>query len=145
MPPYWLQFIQAEGFVGHETTIPETEDISGVGADIAWLTEKESAYERDQLYPGLGVRKDGYVPVGGCAIGTGNPYFIREQDGVGGPLYRVYHDEVQEGGYDAKKAIAVVLTDYRLLKKYKEPIQAAQPIPQKHEEDWPHLRRHGHR
>ncbi len=117
MPPHWLQFLQSEGFVGRETTIPEVDDLSGVGAEIAWLTEGDSRYERDQLYPGLGVKKDGYVPVGGCSIGTGDPYFIREQDGVGGPLYRIYHDEVHADGYDAKKAIAIVLPDYRLLRK----------------------------
>lgn len=125
MPPHWIQFLQSEGLVGRETTIPEADDISGVGADIAWLTEEESRDEQDQVYPGIGVRKDGYIPVGGCSIGTGDPYFIREQDGVGGPLYLIYHDEVHADGYDAKRAIAIVLPDYRLLKKYREPIQRA--------------------
>jgi hypothetical protein len=39
-------------------------------------------------------------------------------DGEGGPLYRIYHEEVLDQSYDAKAAIAVVLEDYRELLNY---------------------------
>lgn len=63
-------------------------------------------------YPGIGVAKLGYVPVGGGG-GTGDPYFIRESDGEGGPLYRIYHERVLADGSVMDDAIVVVLADYR--------------------------------
>ncbi|MFT3867104.1 MAG: hypothetical protein QM715_01275 [Nibricoccus sp.] len=120
MTPYWKKFAQDNNLIGTEIEIPVAEDLSGVGAVIEWLDEEGSRVESEELYPGIAVNKDGYIPVGGCSIGTGDPYFIRVADGEGGPLYRIYHDEVGEDGYVSEKAIAVVLSDYRLVTKYKD-------------------------
>ncbi|MDZ4406127.1 hypothetical protein [Prosthecobacter sp.] len=119
MPPHWKKFIKDQGLAGRETEIPESADLSGVGACIEWLDDEGSRSEREDLYPGIAVAKLGYIPVGGCSIGTGDPYFIREADGEGGALYRIYHDEVREDGFVSQQAIAVVLPDYRLVAKFK--------------------------
>ena len=119
MPPYWRSFIEAEGLAGKETEIPASADLSGVGACIEWLDDEGSRTESDDLYPGIVVAKLGYIAVGGCSLGTGDPYFIRKSDGEGGPLYRIYHDEVREDGVLSERGIAVVLPDYRLLAKFK--------------------------
>lgn len=119
MPPYWKRFIEVEGLIGKETEIPASADLSGVGACIEWLDEEGSRSESEDLYPGIAVAKLGYIPVGGCSIGTGDPYFIRETDGEGGPLYRIYHDQVREDCVATEQAIAVVLPDYRLLAQFK--------------------------
>lgn len=60
----------------------------------------------------------GFVPVGICALGTGDPCFINSHDGDGGPLYRIYHDEVNDENYDPSRAVAIVLEDHRELLKY---------------------------
>jgi hypothetical protein len=119
LPSYWRAFLAAENLVGTHTTIPEEEDRSSVGAEICWFDDEGARSEKEELYPGIAVAKDGFIPVGGCDIGTGDPYFICVMDGVGGPLYRIYHDRVSEAGYTREEAVAVVLTDYREVSRFK--------------------------
>ena len=118
-PAYWKAFVESEGLIGNHTTIPEEEDRSGVGADINWFDDEGSRSEKEDFYPGIAVAKDGFIPVGGCDIGSGDPYFICVLDGVGGPLYRIYHDAVREDGYNRDEAVAVVLSDYREIGRFK--------------------------
>lgn len=118
MVPYWQAFIQKYSLIGIELSVPPEEDLSGVGAEIEILTDDGVRLEQTELYPGIAVSKHGFIPVGGCSLGTGDPYFINSSDGEGGPLYRIYHDEVTDDAYDADRAIAVVLKDYRDLLKY---------------------------
>jgi hypothetical protein len=40
-------------------------------------------------------------------------------DGPNGPLYRIYHDSVGEGGYERSEAVAVVLESYGELLEYR--------------------------
>ncbi len=70
------------------------------------------------FWPGLGVSKDGYVPVASCLIGSGDYYYINANDGRNGPLYRVYHDAVGSDGYKAEEAVAMVLDHYEHLLQY---------------------------
>jgi len=118
MPPYWQKFLQQHRLVGREFSIPIESDLSGVGAEIEILDEHGIHAEQTKLYPGIGVAEAGFVPVGGCCIGTGDQYFINSNDGEGGPLYRIYHEEVAYETYDPARAIAVVLKDYTELLKY---------------------------
>ncbi len=118
MPPYWQMFLEQHHLTGKEFSIQVNNDLSGVGASIEIFDEQGVHAEQTTLYPGIGVSIAGYVPVGGCTIGTGDPYFINTRDGEGGPLYRIYHDEVVDEHYDPARAIAVLLEDYRDLLKY---------------------------
>jgi hypothetical protein len=55
-----------------------------------------------------------------CLLDSGDPYFIRLQDGPGGPLYRIYHDATEATGdgdevrYRAD-AVEVVLPSWEAL------------------------------
>jgi len=118
MPPYWKAFVEQHQLIGRELSRPIEADLSRVGAIIEILDDANSLDEQTNFYPGIGVASSGFVPVGGCGIGTGDPYFINIRDGEGGPLYQIYHDEVFDEQYDAEKAMAVVLQDYRQLLKY---------------------------
>jgi len=118
MPAYWKSFVEENDLVGKEFSVPPESDLSGVGADIVILDEQGIKSEQTELYPGIAVAKDGFIPVGGCTVGCGDPYFINERDGEGGALYRVYHDEVSEEGYDAARAVVIVLNNYRELLNY---------------------------
>lgn len=112
MPPYWKKFIEAAGLIGKESELPASVDRSGIGGWIEWLSEEHSREEKELNYPGIAVAELGYIPVGG-GDGTGDPYFIRESDGEGGPLYRIYHEHVFADGSMRDDAIVVVLADYR--------------------------------
>ena len=48
--------------------------------------------ESVECYPGLAILPEGYVNVGSCTGGSGNPYFISIHDGGDPPLYRIFHD-----------------------------------------------------
>jgi hypothetical protein len=119
-PDFWRDFIAENGLAGMTFSIPEEADRSGLGAEIELLTPEQSADEAHNYWPGIGVAKDGYVPVGACLTGSGDYYYVRALDGARGPLYRIYHDAVDEQGYDPEQAIAVVMDDYRELLGYVE-------------------------
>jgi hypothetical protein len=118
MPPYWQMFLEQHRLIGRQFFVPVQSDLSGVGAVIEILDEQGIRTEQTEAYPGIGVSKAGYVTVGDCSSGTGDPYFINAHDGEGGPLYRIYHEEVIDENYDPARAIVIVLKDYREMLKY---------------------------
>jgi hypothetical protein len=120
LPQYWIDFLNDNALRGKDCGLTESQDESGEGADLKIFTEAEALDEANNFYPGIAVAPDGYIPVAGCLVGSGNPYFIKASDGRNGQLYRVYHDAVDEAGYSADEAIVVVLPNYELLLKYVE-------------------------
>lgn len=120
MPPYWKTFLENNQLIGRHFSVSAELDLSEVGADIEIVSENHSFLEQTEYFPGIAVAPLGFVPVGNCLIGTGDPYFINIKDGEGGPLYRVYHDEVNHEPVDLSAAVAIVLKDYRELLNYPE-------------------------
>ncbi|GMU39114.1 MAG: hypothetical protein AMXMBFR22_33050 [Phycisphaerae bacterium] len=118
LPDHWLRFASENHLFGVEVELPEDADISGVGAVIEILTDEGATEEARELYPGIRVAQDGFIPVGGCGIGTGDPYFINVHDGANGPLYRISHEAVHADGYDRAEAVAVVLARYTDLLRF---------------------------
>jgi hypothetical protein len=114
-PDFWVKFVLNRRLVGATVEVPEELDQSGLGIDMKFLTQEQAIDEATNFWPGLAVAKDGYVPVASCLCGSGDYYYIRATDGAAGPLYRIYHDAVNEDGYDANQAIAVVLHSYEEL------------------------------
>ena len=92
IPEYWKSFVEKHSLEGKEIEIPEDIDLSELGANFVILDELDIQKESEDLYPGIVVAKEGFVPVGGCLEGSGDPYFINLNDGAEGPLYRIYHD-----------------------------------------------------
>jgi len=117
-PKFWAKSVADNGLVGATVEVPEELDETGLGVELKLLTSEQSIDEATNAWPGLGVAKDGYVPVGSCLIGSGDYYYIRSSDGAAGPLYRIYHDAVDDAGYDPEEAIAVVLQNYEELLGY---------------------------
>jgi hypothetical protein len=117
-PPEYNRFVKEHHLIGREVEIPEENDLSGAGASIELFDEANAIGESTDYYPGIVVKADGYVPIGGCAIGCGDPYFINLHDSQPGPVYRIYHDSVLDEKYDRKQAIARVLDSYEELLLY---------------------------
>lgn len=119
-PDDWSAFLDAHALHGACFAVPEDVDASGLGAELQLLTLAQAREEAEDAYPGLAVRAGGYVPVGMCLLGSGDPYFIRTQDGLGGPLYRIRHDAIHPIGADGvvryrEDAIERVLPSYEAL------------------------------
>ena len=119
-PEYWQAFVSAHDLAGASACVDEEHDLSGLGADLAFLTEAQANEELTLCWPGIGVAADGYIPVAWCSEGSGDYYYINGNDGANGPLYRIYHDSVGPQGYDPKEAIAKVLENYEALLGYVE-------------------------
>jgi len=105
-PEYWKEFTHTHDLIGVSACLSESEDLSGVGADLQFLTEAQATEELTDCWPGVGVAPDGYVPVAWCSLGSGDYYYIKRADGPDGSLYRVYHDSVGPDGYDPEIAVA---------------------------------------
>lgn len=118
IPHYWHTFLHQNRLAGRELSIPAEAELSGVGIEIEILDEQGILTEQTEAYPGICVSGVEFVPIGICALGTGDPCFINSHDGDGGPLYRIYHDEVNDENYDPSRAVAIVLEDHRELLKY---------------------------
>jgi hypothetical protein len=117
-PQGYRQFVEVNTLAGKSVELSDEDDLSGIGASIRLFNEAEAASEANDVYPGLVVKADGYVPIACCAEGSGDPYFIRIQDLQPGPVYRIYHDSVHDQNYDRGQAIARVLDSYEHLLKH---------------------------
>lgn len=117
-PTYWSDFLSRHNLVRKEVSIPEEHDLSGLGADLRLFDAEGARFEAENCYPGIVVVPDGFIPVGCCLVGSGDPYFINRHDDVGGPLYQVYHDAVSHTPYDPKEAISIVLQNYEELLQF---------------------------
>ncbi|WP_252017856.1 hypothetical protein [Vibrio sp. SCSIO 43136] len=93
VPDYWLSFLRDNELTGKTCEIPDEHDISELGADFQLFSELEIVDETDNCYPGIAVSSMGYIAVASCLTGSGDPYFINTNDGEGGKLYRIYHDD----------------------------------------------------
>jgi hypothetical protein len=114
-PLHYREFVERHGLAGAEAEIPESGDLSGVGASIGLYDEAAAREEAEEFYPSLVVKEDGFVPIGQDLIGNGDPYFINIRDDPPGPVYRIYHDSVADRDYDRAEAIASVLASYEEL------------------------------
>jgi hypothetical protein len=112
IPDYWTSFVEEHGLTDKDIEIPEDGDLSEIGAEFRIMKPEDTIEEANDFYPGLVVKNDGYIPIGSCSTGSGDPYFINANDGPKGPLYRIYHDSVHDEGYDKKEAVALVLKNY---------------------------------
>ena len=118
IPSYWREFREQFQLLHTEVEIPEEYDLSGVGADIEFYDDDTIVDSMTDSYPECIVNKDGFLPVGGCQTGSGDPYFINTSEGVGGKLYQIYHDMVFDETYSRAEAIATVLNDYRHITRF---------------------------
>ena len=120
LPAYWTKFVEEHRLAGRSFEVPwpvEHPD-HDLRHDIGVMTEAQAHAEATEFWPGIKVFPDGFVPVGADLVGTGDQYFINSNDGPGGPLYQVDHEQVSENGYDRKTAVSVVLNNYEELLKY---------------------------
>jgi hypothetical protein len=127
IPTYWTKFRDEHNLVGVEFEIPESEDRSELGANIEILDDAGILSEATELYPGIEAARHGFVPIGGCLIGLGDPYFIRSSEGAGGALYRIFHDMVFDDDFPESEAVTLVLERFEDLLRFRN-TQAEQDV-----------------
>jgi hypothetical protein len=71
-----LNIIQTYPLIGCNFVLPDLHDASGLGVDMIWMPPLDIVEESTKFYPGIAAKKYGYLPVGSCLIGSGDPYFM---------------------------------------------------------------------
>ena len=71
MPQYWCDFVESNRIVRKSFHFTESDDQSGIGADLTILTAEDSLDEATRYWPGIGVAPDGYVPVAHVMLALG--------------------------------------------------------------------------
>jgi hypothetical protein len=84
--------------VGLTLSIAADANESGLSVELRWMTADEIIDEATNVYPGIVAVQHGYLPVGLCLEGRGDPYFLRLADGA---IVRIPHDSVDEADLDA--------------------------------------------
>jgi hypothetical protein len=67
-PAYWAEFAHSHQLIGTSACLSESDDLSGMGADLQFLTEAQATEELTECWPGIGVAPNGYVPVAWCSV-----------------------------------------------------------------------------
>ena len=116
LPEHWKTFVAKYSLVGAEIELPwPGEDDLTIFIEI--LNDEGVEREAKENWPGIGVVKDGFIPVAGSA--SGDPLFINHHDGLNGPLYLIDHEKVGTDSYNRTEAVETMLEHYEELLKYK--------------------------
>jgi hypothetical protein len=109
LTPDWLMSILREyRLAGICFGLSEEHDRSGLGADVTWLTPGQIVSESCDAEPGISVLPCGFLPIGACATGSGDPYFLDlRQASSDPPVVRVPHDYAGRGPYPLNKVEVV--------------------------------------
>jgi len=94
-----ISIFQELDFVEACFNLSDDEDKSGFGAAMQIMTPKEQIEEAFQLYPGMLALNENYIPIGKCLKGSGDPYFVKENDSVL-QVYRIRHDSIEDDKVD---------------------------------------------
>ena len=86
--------------VGLTFVLDVDKDESGLGVEMLWMTADQMLDEAMSAYPGIAAARKGLLPVGICLEGTGDPYFLRLEDGA---IVRVPHNALSSGELDVSR------------------------------------------
>ena len=92
LPAHLLDWLLSYPLVGTEFSLSEEEDESGLGVEMQWLSPAQIISETTEVYPGIAARAEGYLPVGMCLVGSGDPYFLKTGSGDDPPIVRIPHE-----------------------------------------------------
>ena len=85
-------------------------DLSEMGVEMKWMDAAEILSEAFDAYPGKLAVDLGYITIGNCMEGSGDPYFVKYCDGKV-KLYRIPHDEAIVGERFVESAVELVSDD----------------------------------
>lgn len=92
-PEWLLSLLKTYALAGECFDLPSDADASGLGVTLLWLTPSQMASEAIESEPGMSVASLGFIPIGACAEGSGDPYFLDlRQGGADPPLVRIPHN-----------------------------------------------------
>ena len=105
LTPGWLMAILREHpLAGVGFSLSTDDDESGIGAEVRWLTPEQMVSENVECEPGRSVLSYGFLAIGACAEGSGDPYFLDlSNPSDDPPLVRIPHDYAVSAPYPRDK------------------------------------------
>ncbi|RKZ74786.1 MAG: hypothetical protein DRR19_29840 [Candidatus Parabeggiatoa sp. nov. 1] len=97
LPGWFINMLSDYPLIGVNLTLSEALDESSFGVDMVWLSPKQMVEEALETYPGIIAIQLGYLPIGSCLFGSGDPYFLKMTvDNDNPPFVRIPHDILDE-------------------------------------------------
>jgi hypothetical protein len=115
VPDWLVDALKRYNLAGTDFSLTEEQDLSGLGADVVWMTPKQMIKEACDFEPGFTIVRSGFLPFGACSVGTGDPFFFDLRDASDDPpVVRVPHDYAGGESYplDAIELVAPSLTAF---------------------------------
>ncbi|MFC1587491.1 hypothetical protein ACFL54_04190 [Planctomycetota bacterium] len=114
IPEWLLTILQSFNLTGTSFSLGEDLDLSEMGVEMKWADPVEILREKEELYPGLVAHIKGYLPVGICLEGSGDPYFLKLSGGDNPVLVRIPHDSCDGDDLDesAVEIVSEKLSDF---------------------------------
>jgi len=100
VPDWFVALIRENGLADVCFSLSENDDRSKLGAEVLWLTPTQIVSEATECEPGISVVPLSYIPIGACAEGSGDYYYLDMREAARDPpLVRVPHDYAGRGPY----------------------------------------------
>lgn len=97
LPDWFVNLIQRYKVTGVMFRLSKLNDKSNLGVDMKWKEPFKIIDELFEHYPGIGVIGMGYLPIGSCMGGSGDPYFVKmSENSSDSKLVRIIHDLLQD-------------------------------------------------
>jgi hypothetical protein len=114
--PEWLVDLLKTYKLGSVSFSQNTRhDDSGIGAEVTWLKPYQIVSEARDVEPGISLVDKGFLPIGSCAMGSGDPYFLDLRRATNDPpLVRIPHDCAGDNLYplDRIEVVARSLSEF---------------------------------
>jgi hypothetical protein len=88
-----IELWAATPLTGAYINVAESDDESGFGVEMQWMTVDEVLDEAQNATPGIQASRLGLLPIGKCMMGSAAPYFV-DTNAPGYPVVRVPHTSV---------------------------------------------------
>jgi hypothetical protein len=108
--PDWLEsLLKNHRLAGACFSLDSGQDRSGLGAELLWLSPKQMISEAFDAEPGKSVVSSGFLAIGSCALGSGDPYFLDLREFSNDPpVVRIPHDYAGPNSYPLERVEIVV-------------------------------------
>jgi hypothetical protein len=94
LPSWLLDLFLTYPLVETTFRLTANQDSSGLGVAMKWLSPRQIISETTESFPGISAAPLGYVAIGMCLEGSGDPYFLKSTSGSDPLLVRIPHDAV---------------------------------------------------
>jgi len=99
-PDWLISMLRDYKLAGVSLSLAMEHDRSRLVADIIWLTPQQIVSEAQDAEPGISVMSSGFLAIGACATGSGDPYFL-DLRGTSNdpPVTRIPHEYATQNSY----------------------------------------------